>query len=103
MERIIDHSHTAIELNNQDEPTKIELKKEGDMLDITVTPNTFASKDQNPFSGWARCKDVVKQLYGGLLECAKAFPNEYVDGCPFTHDVVYQALKSEIIEKYLKK
>ena len=28
---------------------------------------------------------------------------DYVDGCPFTHDVVYQALKSEKIEKYLKK
>ena len=103
LEKIIDHSHTVIELNNQDEPTKIELKKDGEMLDVLVTPNSFVSKDQMPIYGWVRMKDAVRELYNGLMECAKAFPNDYVDGCPFTHDVVYQALKSEIIEKYLKK
>ena len=56
-----------------------------------------------PFSGWAREKDVVKELYEGLLECAKAFPKEYVDGCPFTYDVVYKEMKSGIIENYLKE
>lgn len=103
LERIVNHSRTVIELNNEDEPTKIELKKAGDMLDIKVTPDSFASKDEIPFSGWARCKDVVRELYEGLLECAKAFPKDYVDGCPFTYDVVYKEMKSEIIENYLKE
>ena len=103
LERIVNHSRTVVELFDGGEPTTIELKKEGDMLDITVTPNTFASKDQNPFSGWARCKDVVKELYGGLLQCANAFPKDYVDGCPFTYDVVYNEMKSEIIENYLNE
>ena len=49
------------------------------------------------------CKDVVRELYEGLLECAKAFPKDYVDGCPFTYDVVYKEMKSEIIENYLKE
>ena len=103
LERIVNHSRTVIELNNEDEPTKIELKKGSDMLDIKVTPDSFACKDEIPFSGWARCKDVVKELYEGLLECAKAFPKEYVDGCPFTYDVVYKEMKSEIIENYLDR
>ena len=102
LERIVNHSITVIELFDGDEPTKIELKKAGEMLDIKVTPNSFASKDEIPFSGWARCKDVVKELYQGLLECAKAFPKDYVDGCPFTYDVVYREMKSEKIEEYLR-
>ena len=48
-------------------------------------------------------KDVVRELYHGLLEMANAYPKEYVDGCPFTQDVVRRALKSEIIENYLKE
>jgi hypothetical protein len=103
LERIIDHSMTVIELNNQDEPTKIELKKDGEMLDVLVTPDSFTSKDQMPIYGWVRMKDAVRELYNGLMECAKAFPKEYVDGCPFTFDVVYDALKSEKIENYLKE
>lgn len=103
LERIVNHSETVIELYDGDEPTKIELKKAGEMLDIKVTPNKYASKDEIPFSGWARCKDVVRELYEGLLECAKAFPKDYVDGCPFTYDVVYKEMKSEIIENYLKE
>lgn len=103
LERIIDHSQTVIELNNEDEPTKIELKKNGDMLDVLVTPDSITSKDQLPIYGWVRMKDAVRELYNGLMECAKAFPKEYVDGCPFTFDVVYDALKSEKIENYLKE
>ena len=103
LERIVNHSRTVIELNDQDQPTKIELKKDGDMLDVLVTPNSFASKDQMPIYGWVRMKDAVRELYNGLMECAKAFPKEYVDGCPFTYDVLYNALKSEIIEKYLSE
>ena len=103
LERMVNHSETVIELFNGDEPTKIQLKKANDMIDITVIPNSFASKDEIPFSGWARCKDVVRELYEGLLECAKAFPKDYVDGCPFTYDVVYKEMKSEIIENYLKE
>ena len=103
LERIVNHSRTVIELNDQDQPTKIELKKDGDMLDVLITPNSFASKDQMPIYGWVRMKDAVRELYNGLVECAKAFPKEYVDGCPFTYDVVYNALKSEIIEKYLSE
>ena len=56
-----------------------------------------------PFSGFAKCKDVVRELYNGLLECAKAFPKEYVDGCPFTYEVVSNAIKSKKIEEYLKE
>ena len=103
LERIIDHSQTVIELNNEDEPTKIELKKDGEMLDVLVTPDSFTSKDQMPIYGWVNMKDAVGELYNGLMECAKAFPKEYVDGSPFTYDVVYQALKSEKIENYLKE
>lgn len=103
LERIVNHSRTVIELFDGDEPTKIELKKAGEMLDIKVTPNRYSSKDEIPFGGWARCKDVVRELYEGLLECAKAFPKDYVDGCPFTYDVVYKEMKSEIIENYLKE
>lgn len=103
LERIIDHSQTVIELNNDDEPTKIELKKNGDMLDVLVTPDSITSKDQLPIYRWVRMKDAVRELYNGLMECAKAFPKEYVDGCPFTFDVVYDALKSEKIENYLKE
>ena len=103
LERIIDHSQTVIELNNEDEPTKIELKKDGEMLDVLVTPNSFASKDQMPIYGWVHMKDAVRELYYGLMECAKAFPKEYMDGCPFTYDVVYHALKSEKIENYLNE
>ena len=103
LERIIDHSRTVIELNYEDEPTTIDLRKEGEMLDIRVKPDSFTSKDEIPFSGWAKCKEVVKELYYGLLECAKAFPMEYVDGCPFTYDVVYREMKSEKIENYLKE
>ena len=103
LEKIVNHSHTVIELGNEEEPTKIELKKVGDMLDIEVTPNRQASKDGFPFNGHARCKDVVRELYHGLLEMANAYPQEYVDGCPFTQDVVRRALKSEIIENYLRE
>ena len=103
LERIIEHSYTVIELNNEDEPTKIELKKEGEMLNVLITPNGITSKDQMPIYGWVRMKDAVSELYNGLMECAKAFPKDYVDGCPFTYDVVYQALKSEKIENYLKE
>ena len=103
LERMVNHSKTVIELFDGDEPTKIQLKKANDMIDITVIPNRFASKDEIPFSGWARCKDVVRELYEGLLECAKAFPKDYVDGCPFTYNVVYKEMKSEIIENYLKE
>ena len=71
------------------------------MLDVLVTPNSFASKDQMPIYGWVRMKDAVRELYNGLMECAKAFPKEYVDGCPFTYDVVCNALKSEKIENYI--
>ena len=90
-----------IELNNEDEPTKIELKKEGEMLNVLITPDGITSKDQMPIYGWVRMKDAVREIYNALMECAKAFPKEYVDGCPFTYDVVYQALKSEKIENYL--
>jgi hypothetical protein len=103
LERIVNHSRTVIELYDGNEPTKIELRKADEMLDIKVTPNRYASEDEIPFSGWARCKDVVRELYDGLLECAKAFPKDYVDGCPFTYDVVHNAIKSEIIENYLKE
>ena len=78
------------------------LEESANTHTIKVTPNRFASKDEIPFSGWARCKDVVRELYQGLLECAKAFPKDYVDGCPFTYDVVYNEMKSEKIENYLK-
>lgn len=101
LERIVSHSRTVIELNYEDEPTKIELKKYGDMVNVIVTPNSFASKDQMPFSGFVKCKDAVRELYQGFLECAKAFPKEYVDGCPFTQDVVFKELRSETIESYL--
>jgi hypothetical protein len=74
-----------------------------DMLDVLVTPDSITSKDQMPIYGWVRMKDAVRELYNGLMECAKAFPKEYVDGCPFTFDVVYDALKSEKIENYLKE
>lgn len=102
LERIVNHSNTVIELNYEDEPTKIQLKKVGDMVDVIVTPNSFVSKDQMPFNGYVRLYDAVREIYYGLLECAKAFPKEYVDGCPYTYDVVYKAIKSEIIEKYLQ-
>jgi len=101
LEKIVNHSHTVIELGNEEEVTKIELKKVGDMLDIEVMPNRKASKDGFPFNGHAKCKDVVCELYHGLLEMANAYPKEYVDGYPFTYEVVSRALKSEIIENYL--
>ena len=103
LEKIVNHSHTVIELGNGDEPTKIELKKVGNMLDIEITPDRMVSKDRFPFNGHAWCKDVVRELYNGLLEMANAYPIEYVDGCPFTREVVRRALKSEIIENYLKE
>ena len=103
LERIVNHGKTVIELKYEEDPTKIQLKKVGDMVDVIVTPNSFVSKDQMPFNGYCRCKDVVRELYEGLLECAKAFPEEYVDGCPFTRDVVVKEFKSEIIENYLKE
>ena len=103
LERIVNHSQTVIELFDGDEPTKIELKKAGEMLDIKVTPNRYASKDEIPFSGWAQEKNVIRELYQGLLECTKAFPMDYVDGCPFTHDVIYKEMKSEKIDNYLKE
>ena len=101
LERIIDHSQTVIELNNEGEPTKIELKKDGEMLDVLVTPDSFTSKDQMPIYGWVNMKDAVRELYNGLMECAKAFPKDYVNSCPFTYDVVYNSLRSEKIEKYI--
>ena len=103
LERIVKHPVTVIELGEDEDPTKIELKKVGDMMDLTVTPNSRISKESLPFNGFARCKDVVREIYNGLLEMANAYPQEYVDGCPFTRDVVRRALKSEIIEKYLKE
>ena len=48
-------------------------------------------------------KDVVRELYNGLSECAKAFPKEYIDGCPFTYEVVSNAIKSKKIEEYLRE
>jgi len=48
-------------------------------------------------------KHVERELYNGLLEMANAYPQEYVDGCPFIRDVVRRALKSEIIENYLNE
>lgn len=103
LERIVKHPVTVIELGEDEDPTKIELKKVGDMMDLTVTPNSQVSKECLPFKGFARCKDVVRELYNGLMEMAKAYPTEYVDGCPFTRDVVRRALKSEIIENYLNE
>lgn len=103
LEKIVNHSRTVIELNYEKEPTKIELKKYGEMVNVIVTPNSFASKEQIPFSGFAKCKDVVREIYNGLLECAKAFPKDYMDGCPFTYNVVNNAIKSEIIENFLKE
>ena len=103
LEKIVNHSHTVLELGVKEETTKIELKKVGDMLDIEVMPNRQASKDGFPFNGHARCKDVVRELYYGLLEMANAYPKEYVDGYPFTCEVVSRALKSEIIENYLNE
>ena len=94
---------TMVMRGEDDEPTKIELKKVGEMMDICVTPNSRVSKECLPFNGFARCKDVVRELYNGLLEMANAYPTEYVDGCPFTRDVVRRALQSEIIENYLKE
>ena len=103
LERIVNHSSTVIELYYDKEPAKIELKKYGDMMNVIVTPDSYASKDQMPLTGWVKCKDAVRELYCGLLECAKAFPKEYVDDCPFTYDVVYNEMKSEIIENYIKE
>ena len=103
LERIVKHPVTVIELGEDEDPTKIELKKVGDMMDITVTPNSGVSKECLPFNGFARCKDVVSELYNGLQEMANAYPTDYVDGCPFTRDVVRRALKSEIIENYLNE
>ena len=103
LERIVKHPVTVIELGEDEDPTKIELKKVGDMMDITVTPNSQVSKECLPFNGFARCKDVVSELYNGLLEMANAYPADYVDDCPFTRDVVRRALKSEIIENYLNE
>ena len=103
LEKIVNHSHTVLELGVKEETTKIELKKVGDMLDIEVMPNRQASKDGFPFNGHARCKDVVRELYYGLLEMANAYPKEYVDGYPFTCEVVSRALKSELIENYLNE
>jgi hypothetical protein len=46
----------------------------------------------------------IWEKYGGeYLEMANAYPTDYVDGCPFTRDVVQRALKSEIIENYLNE
>jgi hypothetical protein len=103
LERIVKHPVTVIELGEDEDPTKIELKKVGDMMDITVTPNSRISKESLLFNGFARCKDVVREIYNGLLEMANAYPQEYVDGCPFIRDVVRRALKSEIIENYLNE
>ena len=103
LERIVKHPVTVIELGEDEDPSKIELKKVGDMMDITVTPNSGVSKECLPFNGFARCKDVVSEIYNGLLEMANAYPTDYVDGCPFTRDVVQRALKSEIIENYLNE
>ena len=103
LERIVNHPRTVIELGEEEEPAKIELKKVGDMMDITVTPNSQVSKECLPFNGFARCKDVVRELYNGLLEMANAYPIDYVNGCPFTRDVVRRALKSEKIEYYLNE
>ncbi len=103
LERIVKHPRTVIELGEQEFPTKIELKKAGTMVDIMVTPGKTISKECLPFIGIARCKDVVRELYNGLLEMSNAYPIEYVDGCPFTREVVQRALKSEIIENYLNE
>lgn len=103
LERIVNHPRTVIELGEDEDPTKIELKNVGDMMDITVTPNSHVSKECLPFNGFARCKDVVRELYNGLMEMTNAYPTEYVDGCPFTRDVVRRAIKSELIENYLNE
>ena len=103
LERIVKHPVTVIELGEDEDPTKIELKKVGDMMVLTVTPNSRISKESLPITGFTRCKDVVRELYNGLLEMANAYPQEYVDGCPFIRDVVRRALKSEIIENYLNE
>lgn len=103
LERIVDHGRTVVELNFEEEPTKIELKKYGDMLHVLVTPNYYAGEEQLPFNGWVRCKDAVMALYVGLLSCTRAFPTEYVDGCPYTRKVVLNEFRSEKIESYLKK
>jgi hypothetical protein len=103
LERIVDHGRTVIELKFEEEPTKIELKKYGDMVHVLVTPNYYdASDEQMAFNGWVRCKVAVKVLYLGLAGCLTAFPTEYVDGCPYTFDVVLNEFRSEKIENYLK-
>lgn len=103
LERIVDHGRTVIELKFEEEPTKIELKKYGDMVHVLVTPNYYdANEEQMAFNGWVRCKVAVKVLYLGLAGCLTAFPKEYVDGCPYTFDVVFDEFRSEKIENYLK-
>jgi hypothetical protein len=85
------------------QPAEKKVLKVGDMLDIEITPNRQGCKDGFPFNGHARCKDVVRELYYGLWEMANAYPKEYVDGCPYTCEVVSRALKSEIIENFLNE
>lgn len=103
LERIVKHSRTVIELGTEERPTKIELKKVGEMVDVMVTPDSNVSKDENTIQGIALCKDVVRELYNGLQEMSNAYPKEYIDGCPFTQEVVSRAIKSEIIENYLNE
>ena len=104
LERIVEHSHTVIELGMKDDADRIELKKVGELLDITVMPDKEAEGNGvHQFQGFAQCNDVVRELYYGLLEMANAYPEGYMDGCPFTQGVVSRELKSTIIENYLNE
>lgn len=122
MEHLIWHKETEILLFNEDEPTRIILRKEsalestvevGDgiaynwkrLIRIEVVPDNYIEEydtGMRPFVGYAGQIDVIKALYSGLQSLASAYPEENEDDADFTRQNVSRKLTSPMLEVYIE-
>lgn len=122
MEHLIWHKETEILLFNEDEPTRIILRKEsalesavevGDgiaynwkrLIRIEVVPDNYIEEydtGMRPFVGYAGQIDVIRALYSGLQSLASAYPEENEDDADFTRQNVSRKLTSPMLEEYIE-
>lgn len=122
LEHLIWHKETEILLCNEDEPTRIILRKESALestvavgpgiaynwerlIRIEIVPDNYIEgydEGTKPFVGYARLLDVIKALYSGLQTLATAYPEENEDYPEFTKDNVSRKLTSPMMEEYIE-
>ncbi len=119
MEHLVYHNNTIIELNYEDEPTRIVLhrfevldrfleKQFGTgfawvkLMKIEIFLNEFEKKSV-PFAGFAYYADAISNLYHGLLSLAEAYPETNVQNREMTKSNVHAKLTSPLLENHIKQ